>query len=184
MHRIAVLFATSEGHTRTIAHHVVGLLTQRGVPAEAHEVSSDGALAALDASTAVILAASIHVGEHQRRFVQFVREHRELLDARPNLLLQVSLTAAEDDDEARAQVAAFEKAFEEAAGWRPAHWEPVAGAVLYRQLGLVRRYMVRLVMGMVGGPTDMSKNHVMTRWPALDAAVGRFVDEVEGGAAA
>lgn len=184
MTRIAVLFATSEGHTRTIAHHLVGLLAQREVSAEAHEVGGEGALLALDEATAVILAASIHAGAHQRRFVDFVRDHCELLDARPNLLLQVSLTAAESDEEARARVAAFETTFEEAAGWQPARWEPVAGAVLYRQLGFFRRYMVRLVMGMVGGPTDMSQDHVLTRWPGLDAAVERFVDEVRAGAAA
>jgi menaquinone-dependent protoporphyrinogen oxidase len=178
MTRVAVLYATSEGHTRTVAFRVVERLARLDVVAEAHDVGSPDALVALDASEAVILASSIHVGAHQPQFVAFVKQNRELLDARPTLLLQVSLTARAHGDEAHQQIEGFEKAFEEAAGWHPGRWEPVAGAVPYRQVGPLKRWFMRFVMGRVGGPTDTSVDHVFTDWDALDAAIARFAEEV------
>jgi menaquinone-dependent protoporphyrinogen oxidase len=182
MTRVAVLFATSEGHTRTIAHRAARALAQLGLNAEAHDVGEPSAGAALEGSDAVVLASSIHVGEHQARFVRFVAAHRAALDARPTLLLQISLTARDHDDEAHRQVEAFERTFEEAAGWRPGRWEPVAGAVPYQRVGLLKRWFMRFVMGMVGGPTDTSTDHVFTDWQALDEAVTRFARDVAAAA--
>jgi menaquinone-dependent protoporphyrinogen oxidase len=51
---------------------------------------------------------------------------------------------------------------------------PVAGALLYRQYGVLVRMMMRLIAGRVGASTDTSRDHDYTDWDAVD----RYADEV------
>jgi menaquinone-dependent protoporphyrinogen oxidase len=49
----------------------------------------------------------------------------------------------------------------------------VAGALLYTQYGLLKRFIMKLIVKRQGGSTDTSVDHEYTDWAALQ----RFVDE-------
>jgi menaquinone-dependent protoporphyrinogen oxidase len=171
---VVILYATTEGHTRTIAEHVMEGLAQRGVSSRTYDVSDAGAVAALEASSAAILASSIHVGRHQRRFVDFVIEHRDLLDARTTLMLAISLSASELDQQGQQKTAQFQRLFEEQTGWHPDHWAAVGGALRYTRYGFFKRWIIRRIAKEGGLDTDTSRDHVYTDWAALDARIEGF----------
>jgi menaquinone-dependent protoporphyrinogen oxidase len=178
---VLVVYATREGQTRKIAEHVAATLRGRGV--EVDVVDARSPPAALDRYGTTILAASIHQGKHEPELIAFAKAHAAELARRPTALLSVSLTEATSEDptaapEARARAAAeVQRTIDELCaetGLHPSQIRRVAGALLYRQYGIFKRFMMRMIVGKQGGSTDTSRDHEYTDWAALDA----FVDQL------
>ena len=94
MRPILVVYATREGHTRAIAEHVAASLRQAGAVPEVIDAAHPPADLDLARYEAVILAASIHAGKHEREMTDFVRNRRDALERLPTVLLSSSLTEA------------------------------------------------------------------------------------------
>jgi menaquinone-dependent protoporphyrinogen oxidase len=181
---VAILYATREGQTRRIAEHVAATLRTRGFTVEVLEVGRDvSADFDLTRYAGAIVAASVHIGKHEREMVEFVKSHRAALERVPSAFLSVSLSEAGAEDasataERRERAAASVKTvvdgFLRQTGWSPTHVHPVAGALLYRQYGTIVRLVMRFIAKQAGATTDTSRDHEYTDWEALD----RFADEL------
>ena len=184
MRTVAVLYATREGQTRRIAEHVAATLRTRGFLVDVLEIAQDlPADFGLTRYAASVVAASVHVGKHEREMVEFVKKHRAELERMPSAFLSVSLSEAGAEDasaspERRERAAANANsmigAFLRETGWNPTHVHPVAGALLYRQYGTIVRLVMRFIAKQAGATTDTSRDHEYTSWQALD----RFADEL------
>jgi menaquinone-dependent protoporphyrinogen oxidase len=182
---IAVLYATREGQTRKIATRFGDDLRARGLAVEVHDLR-DGQVS-IEGATAVVLAASIHIGKHEKEMVAFVRAHRDELARVPTLFLSVSLSeaGAEMRDrppavraKASAEVHAVAEKFFVATGFRPTHLLPVAGALAYRHYNVLVRFIMKKIAAAEGASTDTSREHEYTDWAILDATAESFAREL------
>ncbi len=164
--RALVIYSSTHGHTAKIASNLAGTLQSNGLRVDVRELL-EGSYVAPGDYDAIVAAASIHRGHHQKEMVEWVKEHRRELDAKSNAFISVSLTAAEDTDEAREATAKCIEDFRMETGWRPDRTEPVAGALQYREYDAFTRIFVRLLMKQGGHPTDTSRDHDFTDWKAL-----------------
>jgi menaquinone-dependent protoporphyrinogen oxidase len=167
---VPVFFATSEGQTRRIAEVLAGTLRELGLSSDAIDMTSPEART-LDwgATRAAIVAASIHRGKHQQAAEAFVRAHLAGLATRPTVFISVSLAICSKNPEEAAKARAIAQAFPDRLGWRPTRVACVAGRLAYREYGFFMRWMMRRIAAAEGGPTDTSRNHEMTDWPAVKA---------------
>jgi len=94
MKTAAVLYTTSQGQTQRIAKHIAGRLRLSGVDVDLRNLKRDAPPGNLSGYAAVILAASVHVGHHQREMVNFVRTHRDQLQQVPTYFVSVTLSQA------------------------------------------------------------------------------------------
>jgi menaquinone-dependent protoporphyrinogen oxidase len=131
----------------------------------------------------VVLAASAHLGKHEREMVTFVKAHKTALDQVPTSFLSVSLSEAGAEDpkaspeqhaEATAAVKKMIARFLEETDLWPDRILPVAGALHFSMYGWLVRVAMRGISKRGGGPTDVSKDYEMTDWVSLD----RFAEEV------
>lgn len=183
MPTIAVLFATREGHTRRIADYLVNRFRSRAVSAEALDVGELPEEFNLGQYAAVVLAAPVHLGEHEPQMVTFVRDNRDLLERMPSGFLSVSLSeagaegiarSAEQRQQAENDVRVQLDRFYQETGFSPTRELPVAGALAYTKYGAVVRLMMKQIAKQSGGPTDTSRDYEFTDWRGLDA----FVDDM------
>jgi len=164
--RVLIMYASTHGHTGIIATRFQTYLEMNGGQVEAVDVKLFPEVSAADYD-AVIVGASIHAGHHQKEIVKWVKANLQDLDARPNALLSVSLSAAEDTEESREATQKCIADFVDETGWRPDHSEPVAGAIQYREYDKFTRLLIRTMMKHGGHPTDTSRDYVLTDWDAL-----------------
>jgi menaquinone-dependent protoporphyrinogen oxidase len=188
---IAVFYATREGQTRRIAEYVATALRSRGLQVDVFDVG--GALPeGLDVAryAAVVLAASIHMGKHERSMIRFVRARRAALERLPTAFLSVSLSQAAVEDpqanpvrkrRAAAEVAKTVERFVGTTRFRPTRVQPVAGALLYRRYGVGLRLLMRFISGVVGASTDTSRDHEYTDWKVLASFAGEMADPMVAG---
>lgn len=175
---VLVVYASLEGQTAKVARRIVETLVRRGDRVTAAPVEAGPSPAAYDA---VVVGASIHAGRFPAAIVRYVREHLRALRDRPNALFVVCLTAARDDAAARETIAGYLGELREATGWIPEEEARFAGALRYRDYGLLKRALMRRIARAGGLDTDASRDHEYTDWGAVEAFASDFADRVAAG---
>lgn len=190
MKPVLILYATREGHTHRIAEHVAGLLRAQELAVEIHDVKDCREPFALSGYGAAIVAASVHMGEHESEMVAFAKRHREELERLPSAFLSVSLSEAgvedptasqENREHAKEDVERMLATFFAETGWHPARVTPVAGAMLFTKYGLILRFIMKRIARKAGSSTDTSRDHVFTDWSGLTRFVNEFVPLLHSG---
>ena len=180
--RAAVFFATREGHTRRIAERIAFDLRARGVEVDVFNVRTGGPVD-WSAYSAAVVAASVHIGHHEREMIAFVRQHRAELERLAAAFISVTLSEAgaenlmrsdAERERATADVQRMIDVFVKETGWHPERTLPVAGALTYSRYNIFMRFIMKRIAREAGAPTDTARDYEFTNWPALD----RFVAEL------
>lgn len=174
--KAAILFATREGQTRRIADRIAGDLRGGGAAVDVIDLA-DAPRVLLSDYALVCVAASVHVGRHERPAVEFAKRHRMELERQSAVLISVSLSEAgaenlaRSEDERHASAADVTRMiddFVKETGWRPARVFPVAGALAYTRYNFLLRFVMTQIARKSGGPTDTTRDHELTDWAAVD----------------
>lgn len=181
MTRILVLYASTHGHTGRVADHIGDVLRRNGLAARVRKLGET----AIDPSEfdAYVLAGSVHAGHHQHELVEWIAEHRTTLSAHPSAFVSVSLTAADDSDEARTTCRAMIDDVLDQTGWLPATTLAVAGAFQFEEYNLPTRVLMRLIARRVqhdtGRTVDVHHDTVYTDWEQLDRFAESFAASLQ-----
>jgi menaquinone-dependent protoporphyrinogen oxidase len=172
MARILIGYGSTEGQTARIAEYIAGAVQGHGHEVQALDLKRSNDLS-LNGYDAVIVGGSIHMGKHAKHVADFVRKNRVMLERIPSAFFSVSLAAHGDMDNARAYV----ENFEQETGWRPAQVGYLSGALLYRQYGFFKRWMMtRIVRDKPGSLSlDTSRDHEYTDWDEVKRFAEDFV---------
>src|SRR5687768_5353264 len=97
---ILILYATTHGHTTKIASRIADAVRAQGQKVDVVDARDPGETTPVY-YYGIIVGASLHAAHHQREVIDWVKSNRDSLRRRPSLFFSVSLTAAEDTEEAR-----------------------------------------------------------------------------------
>lgn len=162
-----VVYASTHGHTARIATRLADVMRAEGLAVDLREVA-DADSARPGRYGLVVVGASLHREGHQKEIADWVRARREDLAHVPSAFLSVSLSAAEDTDEAIATTQGCIDDFCAQTGWTPQRSERIAGCLQYREYDVFTRQLMRLLMKKMGHPTDASHDYDYTDWDALE----------------
>ena len=172
MTRILVVYASTHGHTGKIAARIAEAI---GPAAELRDIAGGSELEPW-LFDAVVVGASIHAGHHQKAVIEWLRARAGALNHMPSAFFSVSMTAADDTDEARETAQGYIDELLEKTGWRPAIARSFAGALQYREYDVFTRVLIRLISRHEGHPTDAGRDHDFTDWDGVE----RFAQECAG----
>src|SRR4029079_12021072 len=96
----AVFYATREGQTRKIAERIAADLRVRGVAVDLFDVRTE-VVPDWTRYSAACVAASVHVGRHEREMIAVVRRHRDNLTRLGAAFVSVTLSEATAENAAR-----------------------------------------------------------------------------------
>jgi len=170
---VLVAYATGEGQTRKIARWVADRIADHGQAVELLPLA-DADDIDLDRFDRVILAASVHMGHYQRALSDFAASHAERLNAKPALLLSVSLTASGHDAEEWKGVEHILEDLKAATGWTPGQVEQIAGAYMPSNYDMFRRFIMRRIIAAKDPEADLDADKEYTDWKALDTLIEGF----------
>ena len=176
MAKIYLPYGSVEGQTAQIAEYIAELIRSHGHQAEASDLKRSGDTFP-GGYDGVIVAASVHMGKHEKFVADFVRKNRGELERLPSALISVSLAAHGDEQSAEGYV----EKFEEETGWHPAHVGMFAGALLYTHFGFIKKRVMKKIASDKGSPDlDTARDYVYTEWDG----VRRFTEDFLAGLAA
>lgn len=178
MAQVLVLYGSTEGQTETVAERIGDVLETAGHdPTVVHILHRPEALRLTDYD-AVIVGASIHGGRHQQYVTRYVKRHADELNRLPSAFFSVSLTAAEDTDEARDRAREYVADFLAKTGWDPDETAVVPGALRYGQYGTLKRFVMKRVAKRTSGDADTGRDYEYTDWGEVEAFATDFVGSV------
>ena len=108
-----------------------------------------------------------------------MRGHADALRERPTAFVSVCLAVLARSAKVDRDLAAILERFSKDTGWQPAETKVVAGALLYRQYGWLKRWIMRRTVRKAGGDTDTSRNYEYTDWKDLEEFTERFAAHLE-----
>ena len=177
---VLVVYASTHGHTAKIAARVARVINDAGCRTDVRGAASARSLSPRPYD-AVVLAASVHMGKHQKAMVEFAARHSTSLNDRPTVFLSVSLSAADDTEESRVTTREMTDAFLDQTGLIPQRVEPVAGCLQYREYDFMTRLLLRVITRKHPEAHDMSQDHDYTDWTRVDEVASEFALQVPGG---
>ncbi len=171
MTQILIVYSTVDGHTLKICSRIRDLLELDGHSVTLSEIGK-GASAEVAKYDKLVIGASIRYGRHREEVCKFVQAHRRDIGQRPSAFFSVNVVArkrGKDSPEGNPYVQQF---------CRRTHWAPnelgvFAGKIDYSKYGLLDRYMIRFIMWLTKGPTDLHASVEFTRWEQVDAFARR-----------
>lgn len=164
MAHLLMIYGTSYGQTERICQRLARALEQQGhgvTLQHGDQRTEDLRLGTFDA---VVIAASVIRGRHQRYVRRFARAHATALNRLPTAFVSVCGAAQDSPDEASKYVDAFLRE----TGLQPALIHSFAGAITYTRYGPLTRWIMKRISRSKGGPTDTTRDHEMTDWEEVD----------------
>ena len=167
-----ILFSTRDGQTREIASFLASELKELGVEADTvnlHRVDD----IPWEHYDRVVIGASIRYGHFHSAVERFVKKNLRHLQAVPSAFYSVNLVARKPEKRSP-QTNNYTRKFLLRSPWQPTQCEVFAGALRYPRYRWFDRMMIRLIMKMTGGETDVHKEVVYTDWDQ----VSQFAREI------
>jgi menaquinone-dependent protoporphyrinogen oxidase len=122
---------------------------------------------------AIVIGASIRHGKHNPAVLEFIQRHRAQLENKPGAFFSVSLVARKPGKNT-AETNPYARAFLARSPWQPRLAAVFGGVLDYQRYGLFDRYVIRLIMTINKGPTDLGTAHEFTDWDEVDRFAGRI----------
>ena len=165
MARTLVIYSTTDGHTLKISQTLVDHLTQSLqdvilMPVE--EVNS----ATLQEFDCIVIGASIRYGKHQAVVADLIKTNKTLLESKKTAFYTVNLVARKSEKNQPDTNPYIIKFLQELA-WQPSLQGVFAGRLNYPKYGLIDRHMIRFIMWMTKGPTDLKSDTEFTDWQSV-----------------
>lgn len=165
MARTLLLHSTVYGLSRTICERIQTVLRQQGREVDVAPLG-DGNVdpAAYDA---IVIGASVKHGKHQPAVLDFIRRHQTLLESRPSALFSVNLVARKPNRNTP-QTNTYLQRLLAQSPWKPKMLAVFAGELDYSRYSAIDKHMMRFVMWLNKGPTDLSTKVQFTDWKEVE----------------
>jgi menaquinone-dependent protoporphyrinogen oxidase len=171
---VLVAFATVEGHTGKIARRIATAIEEAGHQVVLADLAQPG-FAIPGAFDAAILCGPIHMGRYPQALMRFAQTFKAELMARPSALVTVSLAIASTNRDEVEEARAYPAWFSAETGFEPTIRYNTEGALKYVEYDFFKRWIMRRIAQQEGEPVDVTRDHELTDWPALDGFVQDFL---------
>lgn len=179
MTRLLLPFKGVYGQTRRICEHLQSRLAPLGVNADVMPLDESPDPTPYDAC---VLGASIRHGKHSPLVLEFVRRHQAWLESHPSGFFSVNLVARKPGKNTP-ETNQYVRRFVADSPWKPQLLDVFAGECNYPRYGLGDRTIIRFIMWLTDGPTDVRQRYEFTDWNAVDRFAARIAAHVRAPAA-
>ena len=165
MDKILILFSTTDGHTVSICNRIGEILSTTGsvIISSLEDISQ----IELENADKVLVGASIRYGKHNKNLFSFSRKYKSILDSKENAFFSVNAVARKPEKNDPGTNPYLIKFLKQSA-WQPKKLGVFAGKIDYPKYKFIDKYMIRLIMWITDGPTDIRKSFEFTDWSKVD----------------
>ena len=171
MNKILIVYATTDGHTRKICERLQKVIEQQ--QSQVQLLRIDEAHPDLTLYDKIVVGASIRYGKHSKQIYDFIKQHQQLLDSKPNAFFSVNVVARKAEKN-QPDTNPYLKKFLSQIAWQPKQLAVFAGNLDYPGCRYLDRQMIRLIMWMTKGPTAPDTVVDYTDWDKVEV-FGRVI---------
>jgi menaquinone-dependent protoporphyrinogen oxidase len=160
-----ILFSTTDGHTLSICQRIAEILHDLGETAIVESIENTNKSPADFGKT--VIGASIRYGHHKPAVYDYINQYAVALASTRSVFFSVNLVARKPG---RNEVATnpYMKKFLKKIPWQPAKIKIFAGKLNYPKYSFLDKWIIRFIMWLTKGPTDLRRVTDFTDWQAVD----------------
>ncbi|MGL4219900.1 MAG: menaquinone-dependent protoporphyrinogen IX dehydrogenase [Shewanella sp.] len=167
-----IIYSTIDGQTLEICRKIKTLAEQMGEQVSLVTLEQAEVLNLADFDK-VLIGASIRYGKHRPELYQFVNRNHAVLDTKINGFFTVNVVARKPLKNSP-ETNPYMQKFLKLSLWQPQQLAVFAGKIDYPKYGLFDRTMIRFIMWMTKGPTDLKGTFEFTDWGKVEAFGAHF----------
>ncbi len=167
---IALVYASHDGHTKTICETIKNNImaiadSDSGTDAVSVDLLlvSEIAITDLENYNFLVFASPIRYGRHLKPVVNFLKTHSDYLQTQQTAFFSVNITARKAHRNTP-ETSNYVKKFLAQLSWRPTVVDVFAGKLDYPNYRWFDKYIIRFIMWLTKGPTDLNTVKVFTDW--------------------
>ena len=166
MNKIAIIYSTTDGHTREICSRLLKIIEKNNnvvtlIPIE------DANKLDLNVFDKIVIGASIRYGKHSAKVYEFIKINGLILDKKPNAFFSVNVVARKPDKN-KPETNPYLKKFLSQISWKPKELAVFAGKIDYQKYKIWDRLMIKMIMWITKGPTHPKSNIEFTNWDQVN----------------
>ena len=160
----AIIYSSIDGQTKKICEVIKENLTNNSE----HELISieNSSKLNIENYDCIIIGASIRYGKHNSKVLSFVKKNINLIKKQKTVFFSVNVVArkkGKDTPDTNPYVQKFIKKTK----WRPNKIGVFAGKVDYPKYNFFNKNIIRFIMYLTKGPTDISQTYEFTNWESV-----------------
>ena len=160
-----IIYSTTDGQTKKICDRIKGFANRKS------DITSLAIKDALQIDLAqyskIIIGASIRYGKHNPLVYEFVKVNREKLEKKQTAFFTVNVVARKKEKNLP-ETNPYMKKFLELSGWKPSKLAVFAGRIDYPSYRFFDRLIIRFIMFITKGPTDVTQTYEFTDWKKVE----------------
>lgn len=162
MDNILLIYATTDGQTHKISSQIKKEISSHNQCVK--QVSLDNVnTVALEHFDKIIIGASIRYGKHHKDVYQFVSQYSSLLASKKSAFYTVNAVARKTNKN-NSLTNPYLIKFIKNITWKPKLTEVFAGKVEYSKYKFFDKHMIRFIMWLTNGPTQLNSCTEYTDW--------------------
>ena len=159
--RSVIIFSSTDGQTKKICEVIKdNLLNKDEHRLVSIENVSDVNIESYDS---IIIGASIRYGKHNSKVTNFVKKNINFLQKKKNAFFSVNVVARKKGKDTP-ETNPYVQKFLNKTKWKPSKLSVFAGKVDYPRYNFLNKQVIRFIMFITKGPTDITKTYEFTNW--------------------
>ena len=165
MFRFLIIYSTTDGQTKHICERIKNLSKEN----EKIKIISLNQALNQDISPydEILIGASIRYGKHNKKIYSFISSNKILLDSKKTAFFSVNVVARKPEKD-NSETNPYMIKFLKKSLWKPDRLAVFAGKVDYPSYSFFNKLVIRFIMYLTKGPTDISKSYEFTDWKKVE----------------
>jgi menaquinone-dependent protoporphyrinogen oxidase len=160
-----IIYSTTDGQTLEICNKIFSKLNVSESSQVMHISKAEGL--DLNQFDKIIIGASIRYGKHKPELYEFIKKNVACLEVKENAFFSVNVVARKPEKN-MPETNPYMQKFLELSPWIPKKLAVFAGKIDYPKYKFVDKHMIRLIMWITKGPTDIKNTYEFTDWNHVD----------------
>ncbi|MFG1486163.1 flavodoxin domain-containing protein [Halobacteriovorax sp. RZ-1] len=164
MKKALIIYATREGQTEKVAHKIRDHFIEAKIETSLHD-ARNVVKENLEEFDLLVFGGSMHIGGIEKELVNFINDHKEQIESKPNAFFLVLLSAATKDPVLREEwLNDARKRVDKQLITKFNRFEMVAGALKYSKYSWPMKWIMRMIAKRAGEGTDFGRDYEYTDW--------------------
>ena len=169
MKKSLITYSTVDGQTKEICKKISNLSNNTFV-----EVLPISEVKNIDQYEAIVIGASIRYGKYRKEVFEFIDNNIKQIENKDNAFFSVNVVARKLE-KSSPETNPYIQKFLKKTNWVPKKIGVFAGKVDYPNYNLINKLVIRFIMYITNGPTDISRSHEFTNWDNIK----KFAQELD-----
>ncbi len=166
-----IIYSTTDGQTKKICESI----KDNSINKSSYEVISlnEAYYKEIEKYDQIIIGASIRYGRHSPRVYKFIKDNKNILEKKKTAFFSVNVVARKPGKNTP-ETNPYIRKFLKKSSWQPKKVGVFAGKIDYPRLGFINRNVIRLIMLITNGPTDIKNTYEFTDWQKVKKFTTEF----------